>query len=90
MAEGQRQPPHGSGPASGDDSGGEPSPLDVPTRQLPEVDPSSPGPDPSTVVRLFGSDDFFRLWLAQVVSALGDWLGFVAIAAPRPPLPCRW
>ena len=29
--------------------------------------------------RLFGSDDFFRLWLAQVVSALGDWLGFLAI-----------
>lgn len=35
----------------------------------------------STVVRLFGSDDFFRLWIAQVVSALGDWIGFVAIVA---------
>ena len=30
-------------------------------------------------VRLFGSHAFFRLWLAQVVSALGDWLGFLAI-----------
>jgi dTMP kinase len=32
-------------------------------------------------VRLFGSHMFFRLWLTQVVSATGDWLGFVAIAA---------
>ena len=35
----------------------------------------------STTVRLFGSHDFFRLWLAQVVSALGDWIGFLAIVA---------
>ena len=32
-------------------------------------------------VRLFGSAAFFRLWLTQVVSATGDWLGFLAIAA---------
>jgi len=32
-------------------------------------------------VRLFGSPAFFRLWLTQVVSATGDWLGFLAIAA---------
>jgi len=32
-------------------------------------------------IRVFGSHAFFRLWLAQVVSALGDWLGFVAVAA---------
>ena len=31
--------------------------------------------------RLFGSPAFFRLWLAQVVSATGDWLGLVAIIA---------
>jgi dTMP kinase len=30
-------------------------------------------------VRLFGSGDFFRLWVAQVVSAMGDWIGFLAI-----------
>ena len=30
-------------------------------------------------VRLFGSHEFFRLWLVQVVSATGDWLGFSAI-----------
>jgi dTMP kinase len=29
--------------------------------------------------RLLGSPSFFRLWLAQVVSSLGDWLGLVAI-----------
>lgn len=80
MAEARRQPPQGG---SAPDGSGEAdiAPLDVPTRQLPEVDPSAPRPDRSTVVRLFGSDDFFRLWLAQVVSALGDWLGFVAIVA---------
>ena len=32
-------------------------------------------------MRVFGSSAFLRLWLAQVVSALGDWLGFVAVAA---------
>jgi dTMP kinase len=30
-------------------------------------------------VRMFGSHAFFRLWLAQVVDATGDWLGFLAI-----------
>jgi dTMP kinase len=34
-----------------------------------------PGP------RLLGSSSFFRLWLAQVVSSLGDWTGLVAILA---------
>ena len=28
---------------------------------------------------LLGSTSFFRLWLAQVVSALGDWIGLVAV-----------
>ena len=35
---------------------------------------------PSTI-RLFNSPAFFRLWLGQVVSSIGDWLGFVAITA---------
>ena len=30
-------------------------------------------------MRLFGSHEFFRLWIVQVVSATGDWLGFSAI-----------
>lgn len=33
----------------------------------------------TVMVRLFGSHEFFRLWLGQVVSSLGDWLGFFAI-----------
>lgn len=28
---------------------------------------------------MFGSHSFFRLWLVQVVSAFGDWLGFLAL-----------
>ena len=55
---------------------------DEPTARLP------PSPDevrravdrPSTI-RLFNTHSFFRLWLAQVVSSLGDWIGFVAITA---------
>ncbi|HLM65398.1 MAG TPA: MFS transporter [Acidimicrobiales bacterium] len=31
------------------------------------------------VDRVFGSPEFFHLWLAQAVSSLGDWLGFLAI-----------
>jgi dTMP kinase len=43
--------------------------------------PEPPFETPSAVVRLFGSDSFFRLWIAQVVSAMGDWIGFLAIIA---------
>lgn len=41
--------------------------------------PESSADRPSWHVRLFGTHEFFRLWLVQVVSALGDWLGFSAI-----------
>ena len=45
------------------------------TEQLPSVgehrEPSGP--------KLLGSTSFFRLWLAQVVSSLGDWIGLFAI-----------
>ncbi|CAN5191832.1 MFS transporter [soil metagenome] len=47
-----------------------------PTVPLPVV---GEGDQPGGHVRLFGTHMFFRLWLAQVVSALGDWLGFLAI-----------
>jgi dTMP kinase len=30
---------------------------------------------------MFGSPQFFHLWITQVASATGDWLGFLAIAA---------
>jgi dTMP kinase len=55
-----------------------PDDPDAPTGPLPPV---TDRPEGSTVVRLFGSVGFFRLWLAQVVSAMGDWLGFLAVVA---------
>jgi dTMP kinase len=30
---------------------------------------------------VFGTRSFFRLWLAQVISSLGDWIGLIAILA---------
>ena len=31
--------------------------------------------------RVFGTKSYFRLWLAQVVSSTGDWIGLIAILA---------
>ena len=28
---------------------------------------------------IFGSWEFFKLWIAQIISATGDWLGLIAI-----------
>lgn len=53
------------------------SPAEVPTVAMEAL---AEGGE-SVHVRLFGSTAFFRLWLTQVVSATGDWLGFLAIAA---------
>jgi dTMP kinase len=41
--------------------------------------PGSASDRPGWHVRLFGTHEFFRLWLVQVVSSMGDWLGFSAI-----------
>ncbi len=45
------------------------------------VDPKGPALSGSTWAgpRLLGSSSFFRLWVAQVVSSLGDWIGLVAV-----------
>ncbi len=52
--------------------------ADAPTEPSPVVT----GDDkPGLHVRMFGSSQFFRLWLSQVLSSIGDWLGFFAIAA---------
>jgi len=40
-----------------------------------------PGQPEGSITRLFGSPRYFRLWLAQFASSLGDWIGFVAITA---------
>ena len=53
---------------------------DEPTAPVRATSPEGPADSPS-IIRLFGSAAFFRLWLAQVVSSLGDWIGFVAVTA---------
>lgn len=84
-------PPPRTEPVEGDPAAGPPSthvdvpfiaahPVDVPLVPFPRVDESVEAPAQVALhVRLFGSHAFFRLWIAQVVSALGDWLGFLAI-----------
>ncbi len=34
-----------------------------------------------TLTRIFGSKGYFKLWCAQVVSSLGDWIGLIAVTA---------
>lgn len=45
--------------------------------------PNSPddAPVPPAPWRVFGSKSYFRLWLAQVISSTGDWIGLIAILA---------
>jgi len=59
----------------------EPTEPDVPVVGFPPLvdEPVAAVEQVARHVRLFGSHAFFRLWIAQVVSALGDWLGFLAI-----------
>src|SRR5207253_10009317 len=50
------------------------------------IDPTRPVSVPVPVElgrfhRLLGSQEFFRLWLSQLVSSLGDWIGLIAITA---------
>ena len=53
---------------------------DNPPLWIPAVDSAETPVDVRTR-RIFGTPAFFRLWLAQVVSATGDWLGLMAITA---------
>ena len=59
----------------------------MPTVQVPRAaatPTAAAGADPeneASTLRLFGSPAFFRLWLAQVASSLGDWVGLLAISA---------
>src|SRR5215510_7604123 len=53
-----------------------------PQREAPFIpSDSSEPPIPDAPWRVFGSRSFFRLWLAQVISSLGDWIGLIAILA---------
>jgi len=47
----------------------------------PFIPESSDVPSESTRWRIFGTPVFFRLWLAQVISSTGDWIGLIAILA---------
>ena len=38
-------------------------------------------PVPPAPWRVFGTRSYFRLWVAQVISSTGDWIGLVAILA---------
>lgn len=58
------------------DHGEETDPADVVTESIRVL--RHPGQRPGLHVRVFGSHEFFRLWLAQVITSLGDWLGFLA------------
>jgi dTMP kinase len=50
--------------------------------EVSHADAASDAPRPEGfVTRVFGSSWFARLWSAQVVSSLGDWLGLIAITA---------
>ena len=53
---------------------------DNPPAWVPPADTAENPPEVRTS-RVFGTPAFFRLWLAQVVSATGDWLGLMAIIA---------
>jgi dTMP kinase len=60
--------------------GPDPSPEDavgVVTESLRAI--GQKGDRPGFHVRMFGSPEFFRLWLSQAFSSFGDWLGFLAI-----------
>lgn len=45
----------------------------------PTDSPDDNPPDQQTPVGLWSAPGFLRLWIAQVVSAFGDWIGFLAI-----------
>jgi len=45
--------------------------------------PRSPdeAPVPPVFWRVFGTKSYFRLWIAQIISSTGDWIGLIAILA---------
>src|SRR5437588_757254 len=52
----------------------------LPAPELPSIDVVRSF-EPERGLRLLGSHSFLRLWLAQCVSSLGDWIGLVAVIA---------
>lgn len=67
-------------------AGSEPDPAETPTEPLIDAarkvaQAAAADGEQFSTLRLFGTASFFRLWIAQVVSSLGDWIGFFAITA---------
>ncbi|MGH9001253.1 MAG: MFS transporter [Acidimicrobiia bacterium] len=58
--------------------GEDPKPAPPP---FPPPPPSEAGSPTLAPRRVFGSTEYFRLWVAQVISSTGDWIGLVAIIA---------
>jgi dTMP kinase len=51
-------------------------------QQAPFIPPRpDAAPVPPAPWRVFGTRSYFRLWVAQVISSTGDWIGLVAILA---------
>ncbi|MET0275810.1 MAG: MFS transporter, partial [Acidimicrobiia bacterium] len=50
-------------------------------KKAPFIPPAADTPLPDAPWRVFGTQSFFRLWLAQVISSTGDWIGLIAILA---------
>ncbi|MBI2710812.1 MAG: MFS transporter [Actinobacteria bacterium] len=76
----------GSGATSGTDAPGRPGAqpaADDRAGPHPATgsDPEGPGGRAQWQERMFASPLYSRLWRAQVVSSMGDWIGFLAIAA---------
>lgn len=73
--------PDADAPAAGLPATGSPRTA-APSEGAPGI-PARPDehPLPAAFWRVFGTHSFFRLWLAQVVSGLGDWIGVIAILA---------
>jgi dTMP kinase len=61
--------------------GDEGADQEITARLPPSPDEVRRAVDRPSTIRLFNTTSFFRLWLAQVVSSLGDWIGFVAVTA---------
>ena len=60
----------------------DPAANDRPTRAVGgPVNPVANNLVGASTWRVFGTSSYFRLWLAQVVSSIGDWIGLVAILA---------
>lgn len=53
----------------------------APGRYQGPIDPLEASPTDVQTWRIFGTSSYFRLWLAQVVSSIGDWIGLIAILA---------